>query len=61
MDKKIVDAFYIMCDGKLLHLTFVDRDEFFGACIDVLQITHAKMANVGSSRAVGNDMAGSMM
>lgn len=61
IDTTIVDALHIMHDGKFLHLPVVDRDGFVVACIDVLQITHAAMATVGSSGAVGNDMAGSMM
>jgi len=61
IDTTIVDALHIMHDGKFLHLPVVDRDGFVVACIDVLQITNAAMATVGSSGAVENDVASSMM
>ncbi|KAH9318326.1 hypothetical protein KI387_020095, partial [Taxus chinensis] len=60
-DTTIVDALHVMHDGKFLHLPVVDRDGFVVACIDVLQITHAAVAMVGGSGAVGNEMASTMM
>uniref|UniRef100_A0A0D6R4R6 CBS domain-containing protein n=1 Tax=Araucaria cunninghamii TaxID=56994 RepID=A0A0D6R4R6_ARACU len=60
-DTTIVDALHVMHDGKFLHLPVVDKDGFVVACIDVLQITHAAVAMVGSTGPVGNDMSNTMM
>ncbi|GLJ49298.1 hypothetical protein SUGI_1041940 [Cryptomeria japonica] len=60
-DITIVDALHVMHDGKFLHLPVVGKDGFVVACIDVLQITNAAIAMVGSSGAVGNDMPNTMM
>ncbi|KAH7432406.1 hypothetical protein KP509_07G021100 [Ceratopteris richardii] len=49
IDTTIVDALHIMHDGKFLHLPVIDQDGCIVACLDVLQLTHAAMATVGSA------------
>ncbi|RZC59780.1 hypothetical protein C5167_007093 [Papaver somniferum] len=60
VDTPIVDALHIMHDGKFLHLPVVDRDGKIVSVIDVIHITHAAVATVGSSGA-GNEVANNMM
>lgn len=60
IDTTIVDALHTMHDGKFLHLPVVDQDGFLVACLDVLQLTHAAVANVGN--VGGNaDMTSTML
>ncbi|CAK9170266.1 unnamed protein product [Ilex paraguariensis] len=61
VDTPIVDALHTMHDGKFLHLPVVDRDGIVVAVIDVLHITHAAVATVGSTTGVNNDAANTMM
>jgi CBS domain-containing protein len=61
IDTPIVDALHTMHDGKFLHLPVVDRDGIVVAVVDVLHITHAAVATVGSSAGVNNEVANSMM
>lgn len=60
VDTPIVDALHTMHDGKFLHLPVVDRDGKIVSVIDVIHITHAAVATVGSSGA-GNEVANNMM
>ncbi|RZC59756.1 hypothetical protein C5167_007056 [Papaver somniferum] len=60
VDTPIVDALHTMHDGKFLHLPVVDRDGKIVSVIDVIHITHAAVATVGSSGA-GNEVASNMM
>lgn len=57
----IVDALHTMHNGKFLHLPVIDKDGFIVACLDVLQLTHAAMAMVGSTSGSGSDTASTMM
>ncbi|GAA0163972.1 kinase modulator [Lithospermum erythrorhizon] len=61
VDTPIVDALHTMHDGKFLHLPVVDRDGVAVAVVDVLHITHAAVATVGSTAGVNNEAANSMM
>ncbi|KAJ4974312.1 hypothetical protein NE237_007486 [Protea cynaroides] len=61
VDTPIVDALNKMHDGKFLHLPVVDRDGSIVAVIDVIHITHAAIATVGGTGAVGNESANTMM
>nr|GEY68984.1 CBS domain-containing protein CBSCBSPB5-like isoform X1 [Tanacetum cinerariifolium] len=61
IDTLIVEALRIMNDGKFLHLPVVDRDGDVVAVIDVLQITDAAVALVGSTAGTDTDAASSMM
>ncbi|KAL6973020.1 CBS domain-containing protein cbscbspb4 [Sarracenia purpurea var. burkii] len=61
VDTPIVDALHTMHDGKFLHLPVLDRDGVVVAVIDVLHITHAAVATVGSTAGVSNEAASTMM
>ncbi|KAF5939208.1 hypothetical protein HYC85_023467 [Camellia sinensis] len=61
VDTPIVDALHIMHDGKFLHLLVVDKDGVAVAVVDVLHITHAAIATVGSNAGVSNDSSPNMM
>ncbi|PSS07660.1 CBS domain-containing protein [Actinidia chinensis var. chinensis] len=61
VDTSIVDALHTMHDGKFLHLPVVDRDGIVVAVVDVLHITHAAVATVGSTSGVSNEAANNMM
>ncbi|PSR96780.1 CBS domain-containing protein [Actinidia chinensis var. chinensis] len=61
MDTPIVDALHTMHDGKFLHLPVVDREGVAVAVVDVLHITHAAVATVGSTAGVSNEAASTMM
>ncbi|GFZ03776.1 CBS [Actinidia rufa] len=61
VDTSIVDALYTMHDGKFLHLPVVDRDGIVVAVVDVLHITNAAVATVGSTSGVSNEAANNMM
>ncbi|KAL7161861.1 hypothetical protein ACSBR2_042354 [Camellia fascicularis] len=61
VDTPIVDALHIMHDGKFLHLPVVDKDGVAVAVVDVLHITHAAIATVGSNAGVSNDSSPNMM
>ncbi|KAF2311489.1 hypothetical protein GH714_024240 [Hevea brasiliensis] len=71
IDTPIVDALHIMHDGKFLHLPVVDRgsdgpgflntDGNIVAVVDVIHITHAAVATVGSTAGVNNEAASTMM
>ncbi|KAA8542102.1 hypothetical protein F0562_023254 [Nyssa sinensis] len=61
VDTPIVDALHTMHDGKFLHLPVVDRDGIVVAVVDVLHITQAAVATVGSTAGVTNEAASSMM
>lgn len=61
VDTPIVDALHTMHDGKFLHLPVVDRDGNIVTVIDVIHITHAAIATVGSSGGVALEATGSMM
>eukprot|EP00249_Psilotum_nudum_P017780 c26485_g1_i1 orf=429-2114(+) len=60
IDTTIVDALHTMHDGKFLHLPVVDRDGYVVACLDVLHLTHAAVATVGSTGG-GSDTASTML
>ncbi|KAL8464248.1 hypothetical protein ACS0TY_033958 [Phlomoides rotata] len=61
VDTPIVDALHTMHDGKFLHLPVVDKDGTAVAVVDVLHITQAAIATVGSSAGVNSDAANTMM
>lgn len=61
VDTPIVDALHTMHDGKFLHLPVVDRDGNIVSVIDVIHITHAAIATVGSSGGFGVEATSSMM
>ncbi|XVE54477.1 hypothetical protein DITRI_Ditri03aG0084800 [Diplodiscus trichospermus] len=61
VDTPIVDALHSMHDGKFLHLPVVDRDGEIVAVVDVIHITHAAVATVGSTSGINNEAATSMM
>lgn len=61
VDTPIVDALHNMHDGKFLHLPVVDRDGNVVAVVDVIHITHAAIATVGSTAGVTNEAATTMM
>ncbi|OMP04077.1 Phox/Bem1p [Corchorus capsularis] len=61
VDTPIVDALHTMHDGKFLHLPVVDRDGEIVAVIDVIHITHAAIATVGSTSGINGEAASTMM
>ncbi|CAL5337091.1 unnamed protein product [Camellia sinensis] len=61
VDTPIVDALHIMHDGKFIHLLVVDKDGVAVAVVDVLHITYAAIATVGSNAGVSNDSSPNMM
>lgn len=61
VDTPIVDALHTMHDGKFLHLPVVDKDGMAVAVVDVLHITQAAIATVGSSAGVNSEAASTMM
>ncbi|XP_010250674.1 PREDICTED: CBS domain-containing protein CBSCBSPB5-like [Nelumbo nucifera] len=61
VDTPIVDALHTMHDGKFLHLPVTDRDGSIVAVIDVLHITNAAIATVGSNGGIGNEATSTMM
>ncbi|KAI3700203.1 hypothetical protein L2E82_44824 [Cichorium intybus] len=60
IDTPIVDALHTMHHGKFLHLPVVDREGIVVAIIDVLHISHAVVASVGSF-GIDADAASTMM
>ncbi|GFP82469.1 CBS domain-containing protein cbscbspb5 [Phtheirospermum japonicum] len=61
IDSPIVDALHTMHDGSFLHLPVVDRDGTVVTVIDVLHITHAAVATVGSAAGANSEAANAMM
>ncbi|KAL5227267.1 hypothetical protein ABZP36_015532 [Zizania latifolia] len=61
VDTPILDALHTMHDGKFLHLPVLDRDGNVVTVIDVLHITHAAIATVGSSAGAGSEATSAMM
>ncbi|CAA0831741.1 CBS domain-containing protein CBSCBSPB5 [Striga hermonthica] len=61
VDTPIVDALHTMHDGKFLHLPVVDKDGMAVAVVDVLHITQAAVATVGSTAGVTSEAANTMM
>ncbi|KAL0355101.1 UNVERIFIED_CONTAM: CBS domain-containing protein CBSCBSPB1 [Sesamum radiatum] len=61
VDTPIVDALHTMHDGKFLHLPVVDKDGTVVAVVDVLHITQAAVATVGSTAGVNGEAANTMM
>ncbi|XP_052175820.1 CBS domain-containing protein CBSCBSPB1-like [Diospyros lotus] len=61
VDTPIVDALHTMHDGKFLHLPVIDKDGIVVAVLDVLHVTHAAVATVGSTAGVSNEAASTMM
>ncbi|XP_051148106.1 CBS domain-containing protein CBSCBSPB5-like isoform X2 [Andrographis paniculata] len=61
VDTPIVDALHTMHDGKFLHLPVVDKDGVVVAVIDVLRITQAAIATVGSTAGVNTEAANMML
>ncbi|KAL2457272.1 CBS domain-containing protein CBSCBSPB5 [Forsythia ovata] len=61
VDTSIVNALHTMHDGKFLHLPVVDRDGIAVAVVDVLHITQAAVATVGSTAGVNSEAASSVM
>ncbi|KAG1330935.1 CBS domain-containing protein CBSCBSPB1 [Cocos nucifera] len=61
VDTPIVDALHTMHDGKFLHLPVVDRDGHIVSVMDVIHITHAAVATMGSSGGLGNEATSTML
>ncbi|EYU23085.1 hypothetical protein ABFS82_09G067100 [Erythranthe guttata] len=61
VDTPIVDALHTMHDGKFLHLPVIDKDGMAVAVIDVLNITQAAIATVGSTAGVSTEATNTMM
>ncbi|KAG6404156.1 hypothetical protein SASPL_136396 [Salvia splendens] len=61
VDTPIVDALHTMHDGKFLHLPVVDKEGVAVAVLDVLHITHAAIATVGSTAAVNGEATNTML
>ncbi|KAF5460072.1 hypothetical protein F2P56_019969 [Juglans regia] len=61
VDTPIVDALHSMHDGKFLHLPVLDRDGNVVAVVDVIHITHAAVATVGSTAGISNEATSTMM
>ncbi|KAL2454983.1 CBS domain-containing protein CBSCBSPB5 [Abeliophyllum distichum] len=61
VDTSIVDALHTMHNGKFLHLPVVDRDGIAIAVVDVLHITQAAVATVGSTAGMNSEAANSVM
>ncbi|KAK4436857.1 CBS domain-containing protein CBSCBSPB1 [Sesamum alatum] len=61
VDTPIVDALHTMHDGKFLHLPVVDKDGTVVDVVDVLHITQAAVATVGSTAGVNGEAANTMM
>ncbi|KAG8388095.1 hypothetical protein BUALT_Bualt02G0089600 [Buddleja alternifolia] len=61
INSPIVDALHTMHDGRFLHLPVVDGDGMVVAVFDVLHITHAAVATVGSTAGVNSEAAFAMM
>uniref|UniRef100_A0A2P2MA25 CBS domain-containing protein CBSCBSPB5 n=3 Tax=Rhizophora mucronata TaxID=61149 RepID=A0A2P2MA25_RHIMU len=61
IDTPIVDALHTMHDGKFLHLPVVDRDGNVVAVVDVIHMTHAAVATVGSTSGINNEATSTMM
>lgn len=61
IDTPILDALHTMHNGRFLHLPIVDGDGNIVATTDVLHITHAAIASVGSTAGIDHDAASSMM
>ncbi|XP_059661670.1 CBS domain-containing protein CBSCBSPB5-like [Cornus florida] len=61
VDTPIVDALHTMHDGKFLHLPVVDSDGIVVAVTDVLHITQAAVATVGSTAGVSNEASNTLM
>nr|XP_010926835.1 CBS domain-containing protein CBSCBSPB1 isoform X2 [Elaeis guineensis] len=61
VDTPIVDALHTMHDGKFLHLPVVDRDGHIVSVMDVIHITHAAVATVGSGGGLGNEATSTML
>lgn len=61
VDTPIVDALHTMHDGKFLHLPVVDKEGVAVAVVDVLHITHAAIATVGSTAGVNSEAANTML
>ncbi|XP_008806420.2 CBS domain-containing protein CBSCBSPB1-like isoform X3 [Phoenix dactylifera] len=61
VDTPIVDVLHTMHDGKFLHLPVVDRDGYIVSVMDVIHMTRAAVATVGSSGGVGNEATSTMM
>ncbi|KAK3162873.1 hypothetical protein QOZ80_1BG0094820 [Eleusine coracana subsp. coracana] len=61
VDTPILDALHTMHEGKFLHLPILDKDGNVVTVVDVLQITHAAIATVGSSGGSGTEASSAMM
>ncbi|KAG0453668.1 hypothetical protein HPP92_024972 [Vanilla planifolia] len=61
IDTPIVDALHTMHDGKFLHLPVVDRDGNIVSVVDVIHITRAAVATVGSSGGLGAEATNTLM
>ncbi|XP_044504235.1 CBS domain-containing protein CBSCBSPB1 [Mangifera indica] len=61
IDTPIVDALHIMHDGKFLHLPVVDREGEVVAVVDVIHITHAAVATVGSTAGSNSEATNTVM
>ncbi|XP_020580656.1 CBS domain-containing protein CBSCBSPB1-like [Phalaenopsis equestris] len=61
VDTPIVDALHTMHEGKFLHLPIVDRNGNIVSVLDVIHITHAAVATVGSSGVGGAETTNSLM
>ncbi|MFQ6632968.1 hypothetical protein Gotur_010813, partial [Gossypium turneri] len=61
VDTSIVDALHQMHVGKFLHLPVLNRDGEIVAIVDVIHITHAAIATVGSTSGINSEATTTMM
>ncbi|CAM8925026.1 hypothetical protein QQ045_021853 [Rhodiola kirilowii] len=61
VDTPIVDALHTMHDLKFLHLPVVDGEGDILAVVDVIHITQAAVATVGSTSQIDNETTSTMM
>ncbi|KAI0530884.1 hypothetical protein KFK09_000432 [Dendrobium nobile] len=61
IDMPIVDALHTMYEGKFLHLPVVDRDGKIVSVVDVINISHAAVATMGSSGVRGAETTHSLI
>ncbi|KAH1080132.1 hypothetical protein J1N35_019893 [Gossypium stocksii] len=61
VDTSIIDALHQMHVGKFLHLPVLNRDGEIVAIVDVIHITHAAIATVGSTSGINNEATTTMM
>ncbi|KAF8112544.1 hypothetical protein N665_0063s0030 [Sinapis alba] len=62
VDTPIVEALHIMHEGKFLHLPVTtDKEGDVVAVVDVIHVTHAAVATVGTTSGIGNEATNTLM